>query len=411
MVSSKVTAPPPSRSAAPRPVPVPERSAEERLTRGGGLFVGTGGLFYAALTVQPALSQTHLAATWWTPTALAAIYLPPALMVLAAALWRLDLLRYAVLAFAGGYGVAIASWLLVRTGHTVGNETTLWIVWMPGLPAVAMCLFRHRTPFVYLAVVSVLSQLATMLVRTDYDGGLLLSDILFAVSYSALPAAACVGLIRTGRILDETSHAVTAAAADNAAAEARRFERRRFDGLTHDGVIATLLQASRAANTPLLAGYGRSTLESLDGLRSGAAPAEHVEIVRWLANLRAVVADIDDTVPVLVNESADRLGPMPGMVATLLVSATGEAVRNWQRHASTPVRAAVCEVTVTVERTAVTVEITDDGAGFDTTAVPSVRIGLRANIIEAFADLPGGWSSIDSLPGRGCRVCVGWTTT
>ncbi|MCP2318006.1 Signal transduction histidine kinase [Nocardia amikacinitolerans] len=411
MASSKVTAPPPSKTATPRPVHGPERSAEDRLVRGAGLFVGTGGLFYAALTVQPALSQTHLAATWWTPTALAVIYLPPALMVLTAWLWRLSWLRSAVTAFAGGYGVAIVSWFLVRTGHTVGNETTLWIVWMPGLPAVAMCLFWRRVPFVYLAIVCAFSQLATMLVRTDYDRSLLVSDILFAVSYSALPAAACVGLIRTGRMLDETAHALTAAAADNAAAEARRFERRRFDGLTHDGVIATLLQASRAANTPLLAGYARSTLESLDGLRSAGEPTEHVDTDRWVANLRAVVADIDDTVPVRVNESPDRLDTLPGVVATMLMSATGEALRNWQRHASTPARRAACEVAVTVERTAVTVDVTDDGVGFDTTAVPSVRIGLRANIIEGFADLPGGWSRIDSLPGRGCRVCVGWATT
>ncbi|WP_069160162.1 sensor histidine kinase [Nocardia altamirensis] len=383
------------------------RGAEAKLVRGASLFVGSGGLFYAALTAPTAFAQAHFTAAWWTPVAFLATYLPPVLIIVAAARWRMDLVRKAVAAFAFGYAFAALSWPLVRTGELLEPEASLWLVWIPGLPAVALCLFWRRVPFAYLACAGIVAQVDGMLARGPDVHNPLLPEILFAFAYSAFPCAACVVFVRLGRMLDQTSSSALATATSAAAAEARRFERRRFDALTHDGVIATLLEASRAPNSPILAHYAQTTLRNLGRLRSGLPAQDDLDLELVVAGIRAAAAEIDDSIPLRVEPAAGAELTVPPDVATALAAATGEALRNWKKHAS-PVRDAACEVTVTAGPADIRIDVVDDGIGFDPKAVPPDRLGLRASIVDRIAQLPGGWSAIESTPGRGSRVSVGW---
>lgn len=385
-----------------------QRGAEAKLVRGASLFVGFGGVFYAALTVPTALAQTSLAAPWWTPVALIAVYLPTVVLAVAAARWRMTLVRRAVLVFAAGYALAALSWPVLRTGEIVTPEQYLWLGWIPGLPAVAMCLFWRLAPFGYLAGAAVVAQFDVMLARGPDVHNPLLPEMLFAFAYSAFPCAACVVLVRIGRVLDQTSNSALATATATAAAAARRFERRRFDALTHDGVIATLLEASRTANSPILAHYAQSTLRNLARLRSGLPAQDDLDVDLVVAGIRAAAAEVDDRIPLRVapHDGADLT--VPPEVATALAAATGEALRNWKKHACSPVREAACEVTVTATPADIRVDVVDDGIGFDPDTVPPDRLGLRASIVDRIAQLPGGWSAIESTPGRGSRVSVGW---
>ncbi|WP_433665101.1 sensor histidine kinase [Nocardia sp. CA-128927] len=389
----------------------PPRSAEARLVRGACLFVGTGGLFYAALTVPIALAQSALAASWWTPLALTAVYAPTVLVIAAALRWRLDLARYAVLAFAIGYLLAAGSWLVVRTGATVPAEESLWTTWIPGLPAVALCIFWRRMPFGYLTVAAVLAQIAAAAARGPETHNPIVPELLFAVAYSALPCAACVVLVQVGRTLDRTAHAARAKATAGAAADARRFERRRFDALTHDWVIATLLEASRTPNSAVLTHHADVTLRDLERLRSGLPVQDNLDLDQVVASIRAAAAEVDDTVQLRADRAADVDLVVPSDVATALAAAVGEAMRNWQRHASSRTREAACEVQVTADAASVRVDVIDDGVGFDPATVPPDRLGLRASITDRLAELPGAWSAIDTAPGRGCRVSTGWVAT
>ncbi|MFI6044863.1 ATP-binding protein [Nocardia sp. NPDC051321] len=386
----------------------PRRSAESRLVRGAGLFVGSGGLFYAALTVPTALTQSSLAAPWWTPLSLTVIYLPTVFIAAAALRWRFDLTRYAVLIFAFGYLFAAASWLAVRADAVVPPEQSLWITWIPGLPAVALCIFWRRIPFAYLVLAAALAQIDAAYARGPDAHNPVVPDFLFAVAYSALPCAACVVLVRVGRVLDQTSHEVRAKASTAAAAEARRFERRRFDALAHDWVIATLLEASRAPNSPVLTHHADVTLRDLERLSSGMPLRDNLDLDQVVASIRATAAEVDDSVRLRTDHAAGAALAVPSEVATALAAAVGEALRNWQRHAGSGTREAVCEVLVTADADSVQVDVVDDGVGFDPATVPPDRIGLRASIIDRLAELPGGWSVIDAAPGRGCRVSTGW---
>ncbi|MFB8275785.1 sensor histidine kinase [Nocardia colli] len=390
---------------------VPRRSAEARLVRGAGLFVGSGGLFYAALTVPTALTQSSLAAAWWTPLAIIVIYLPAVLITVAALGWRFDLMRWAVVVFAFGYLFAAISWLVVRVDAVVPPEQSLWITWIPGLPAVALALFWRRIPFGYLVLAAALDQTAAAYARGPDAHNPIVPDFLFAVAYSALPCAACVVLVQVGRALDQTSHTVRAKATAAAAAEARRFERKRFDALAHDWVIATLLEASRTPNSDVLTHHADVTLRDLERLRAGQPAQDNLDLDQVVASIRATAAEVDDSVQLHTDQVAGVALTVPSDVATALAAAVGEALRNWQRHAGSPSREAACAVMVTADAESVQVEVVDDGVGFDPALVPPDRIGLRASIIDRLAELPGGWSAIDAAPGRGCRISTGWVAS
>ena len=53
------------------------------------------------------------------------------------------------------------------------------------------------------------------------------------------------------------------------------------------------------------------------------------------------------------------------------------------------------------------IDVVDNGSGFDPTAVPLSRLGLRVSIEERMANA-GGTARIDSAPGRGTRVTLAW---
>ncbi len=56
----------------------------------------------------------------------------------------------------------------------------------------------------------------------------------------------------------------------------------------------------------------------------------------------------------------------------------------------------------------VTVEVSDDGPGFDPGSVPAHRYGLRESVRGRMATI-GGHADIDSAPGRGTRIRLEWS--
>ncbi|HEY9424929.1 MAG TPA: ATP-binding protein, partial [Microterricola sp.] len=113
---------------------------------------------------------------------------------------------------------------------------------------------------------------------------------------------------------------------------------------------------------------------------------------------------------------------VPAPAAEALLAACGEAVRNSIEHAA-GVRAESVggEVPVTadthrIERRievrasddAVTVGVRDDGVGFEQSLVRPERLGVVRSIRGRMNELPGGYAVIDSRPGRGTVVMLGW---
>ena len=85
--------------------------------------------------------------------------------------------------------------------------------------------------------------------------------------------------------------------------------------------------------------------------------------------------------------------------ATLLFRVAEEALRNVARHA----RATRASVVVVGRRHAVGLVVEDDGVGFDPDRLPpegrTGLTGMRERVVDA-----GGWWSLESAPGSGCRV-------
>jgi len=94
---------------------------------------------------------------------------------------------------------------------------------------------------------------------------------------------------------------------------------------------------------------------------------------------------------------------LPSPVADQLVACVGEALRNVERHAGT----GQAEVTVTGGEGWAVVTISDRGCGFDPSATPPSRRGIRESITGRML-AAGGRAAIASRPGAGTTVTVSW---
>ncbi len=386
-------------------------SAEDRLTRAATRFVASGVLFYAVFLAPGILGEADMVPIWWTAIFTVALFGTAIALLVAASRGTLDTISRLITGFAIAYFVAEVTWLLTWTGETVSNLKTPWISSFPALASLAAAIvWRPWKVFAYLVALAVVSQLISYSARLDHGNNPLSLEILFAVMFFSIFTAACMAVVRTGKVLDETAAAARTQASSAAATEARAAERSRFDALIHDGVLATFLSGSRTANSDALSNQARVTLDQLDRLRSGAAVSANVDADALVARLRASIADVDDDARLVITRkaSAESLS-VPAEVGRALGAGIVEAVRNVNRHASTPGSVATCEVHVALASGSVRVDVIDNGVGFDPAAVPAHRLGLQVSIRARFDQLPGGWSSIDSAVGRGTRISIGWT--
>jgi signal transduction histidine kinase len=190
-------------------------------------------------------------------------------------------------------------------------------------------------------------------------------------------------------------------------------ERRRLRHDLHDGLGPTLtaitLRADAATN--LLARDPVRARELLDELR-GAAGDAIAEVRRLTHGLRPMALDELGLVGAIREQGigSDRAGmpgpevqiddgielpPLPAAVEVAAYRIATEAITNAIRHAG----AKHCRVRI-VANTALEVEVTDDGRGWDGRLTPGVGI---QSMRERAADL-GGTLTIEPVPGGGTSV-------
>lgn len=210
---------------------------------------------------------------------------------------------------------------------------------------------------------------------------------------------------------------VTAAAAERerllrSAATASDAERRRIARDLHDGVVQDLAGSAFAVTAVAResAGPGRHQLtEVADALR------------RSLRSLRSLLVEIHppdltaDTLPAALEDLTApaaaagvraRARVSPGLRASpqtvaLVWRVAQEAVRNTLRHS----RAQELTVDVRQEGDQVTLEVSDDGVGFDPAAVRAdAHYGLRG--LDSLVRDSGGRLTVRSVPGGGTLVAL-----
>ncbi|ORM37149.1 ATP-binding protein [Williamsia sp. 1135] len=380
--------------------------AGHRILQLFSLFVGGGYLFYLVLVVGNIGQSLDVMATWWTVTALVLIFGTGLAMGAFALRSSSASLRRTAAITAIGYVIALALWPLAWDGGLIASERGMWFSQFSGLPAiVAAAAWRPRWAFVYLAAVTVVVQLINHEVRAPEFNGPVLPEIAWSFAFCMIPFAASVMGIRTAGILDATRESAYAAAAQAAATQARALERTRFDALTHDGVMSTLLGASRQGASERLAQQAERTMADMDNYDGQSSGEDVASANATVAQLRGAVVDADPTVTLDVTRSDDAQS-YPVEVVLTIAAAASEAVRNSVHHAGANASRVVRAV---LDADSLRVEVLDDGVGFEPRSVAPQRLGIAVSIRGRLAVLDGGSATVDSRPGRGTRIGLSWT--
>jgi signal transduction histidine kinase len=180
----------------------------------------------------------------------------------------------------------------------------------------------------------------------------------------------------------------------------RSQERAEMAAHLHDSVLQTLaLMQKRAADPREVATLARRQERELRSwLNAGSARAERAEGDSLAVALEAAVAEVEEAhgVPIEVVAVGDR--PLDEH-AEALVAAAREAVLNAVKFAPD----APITVYAEVRGDRVEVFVRDRGPGFDPTAVPADRRGLRESVVGRMAR-HGGRAEVRSWPGEGTEV-------
>lgn len=345
-----------------------------------------------------------------------------------------------------------------RTRAALGSAPVLPV--LPLLPASYLAVVVWRHPWRLAAGIGAMSVL--QVVVRSVVGGEGLTEVLLATSYDVVLAGTCsypvTCLLARAQCVDQEDASRYASQARTLVAASRLEGQERARRLTHDHVLAALLAVlpSRGLDADQVHQQAHHALDALDpspdtgpprdldhltGLLAawcrahttpactwqvdagptrrpagaGDAEAEESEMGEAAAG-KAEVGEVGTgeaaAGEVGAGDAAAGPGsrPLPPQVLAALREAVLEALRNVECHArgrdaGRQVRALL---TVRQVRDGVRVVVRDDGVGFDPADAPQVHLGLRLSVRERMDALPGGWVQVDTAPGRGTRVFLGW---
>lgn len=384
-------------------------TATARMTR--VLFAGTAltGVAFAALAVGHTSDESHVMNPVWQSVVVSALWGIPVLVLLLFWWAPLRWLRRCAIAFMAVYSFALVSWPFAQTVDYIPGGVQPWITYV--LP-VALFSGALVLPEIAAWGYLVVTCLAAGVLRFVADGSrsmqLPVQDTLFNLMYITVFVAIIIVTLRAGRQRDATAERTAADAVLTAASRAQDSERAHVAALTHDDVLATLLAAARStdATASLIRGYASRALDHLDELgRVEPEPDGTILMSEFINELRATTTTLRREIAFFAPDVAG--GTVPAGAARALGEAAAEALRNSLRHADSPGVVTSRAITVVVDDDALTVEIVDDGAGFDIARVSAERYGIRLSINHRMV-VVGGTATIDSTPGAGTRVTLRW---
>jgi signal transduction histidine kinase len=208
------------------------------------------------------------------------------------------------------------------------------------------------------------------------------------------------------------------ARSEQAIQEAITAERNRLARELHDAVTQTLFSASLIAEVlPELwdmdEAEARNSTQELRQLTRGAL-AEMRTLLLELRPVALTQARLTDLLKQLGEAVTGRARlpihvqlcgecELPTDVKLAFYRVAQESLNNIVKYA----RASRVEINVCLDNAQVSMEITDNGIGFDATTVKPTSLGLR--IMHERADAIHAQFRITSTPGQGTRVCLEWT--
>ncbi|WP_104130467.1 sensor histidine kinase [Cryobacterium sp. N21] len=387
-------------------------SATERLTRMLYLGVGATALIFGVLSLDVFLRQVYnpfpVASTvGW----LFIVGLPAALGFLSH-LVPLRVLRRIALTEGFTFSFILCWWLVMRLEPLPAGTDVPWVLMLSGIPTVTIAIsVRPWTARIYAVLASIASGLIRGATSPEADPLLVgLQDALYMLLLSSVLVGLTLTIRRSAARVDGEEYVRRAAESEQAARLARRAERQTINALVHDSVLSTLLMAGlNRASPTVVARQARFTLDQLDALGTDArtAPVSGADFANQLRHqCQQLAAAVHVTI--LQND----LKPIPAPVVLALLGAAGEALRNSVAAAGVGHPHQVRRrVTLSADRNAIHLAVTDDGVGFDSAQVPDNRLGIVESIVGRMERVPGGSAVITSRPGHGVTVDLFWVRT
>jgi PAS domain S-box-containing protein len=223
---------------------------------------------------------------------------------------------------------------------------------------------------------------------------------------------------------DQVAQAITNArlqahiAQEATVVERNRLARELHDTVTQEIFSASLLAESLPRNWQTQRAVAEASLQQLHGLTRGAlaglrvlllelrpSELEHMPLAQLLRQLGAALSSrAGGGIAVKLDDCReDVVDALPIEVKVALYRIAQEALTNAAKHA------AARSITVHLRTTrtgGLVLEITDDGRGFDSEAIPAGHFGLA--IMHERAQAMGATVRVQSHPGQGTRVVVAW---
>lgn len=212
-------------------------------------------------------------------------------------------------------------------------------------------------------------------------------------------------LVTAARQFDRATALAAQAATRRSEDAARTAATERLRLLVHDELLSTLSLAARV--TPALRGALARQAERARRLirelpEMGAPDAAD----GFAAQLAALVAE---AAPDARLETASGSSTPPAAlapeVAESLLAAARQALGNSVAHAGPGARRTV---ELRHDGSGVRLVVRDDGVGFDANAVPAHRMGVAESVLGRMRSTPGGWAELETRPGAGTTVTLGW---
>jgi len=360
-------------------------------------------------------------AAWWALPSVVGQVLGVGALLVVPWISRGPALRVVCIAF-GVFGLLSIA-LIVPASGVAGLPDSLGAAWplrVQSAYALALILaVATRWVWAYVGALAGLSFLARALPSESMNVALAVEDDVVNATVTVLLAILMIVLLRTGTALDGSAEEAVRAVRRDSAAAAQAIERRRVELLAHDEILYALRVVSMGVRSPTAnpAGLASATLQRLDALDPDAdvptdstlgatldesvlAGEEFLSRLRGLATAIAPLAAFD----------ADELDTVsvPSQVATALLDASGEALRNSVVHAGDRDGGVARAVRVRHREGILMVAITDNGRGFRPHEVSVRRMGVARSIVARMRAVPGGAATIDSAPGTGTVVELTW---
>ncbi|MEC3914786.1 sensor histidine kinase [Nocardia sp. CDC160] len=388
----------------------PATAAYDRIMRRLGISIGIAGVIVGGVELPEVAEQGRSNPAWWTVLAVVLAFGWYPIISVVSAVSGPRAIRFVCGCAAVSFLGALASIPFGLHLHTV-DSTTVWPYRVTALAVTAAVLaWPTRLTVAYLLVAATSAAAATVYTVPALTTQHVAENFLRSAGLAALFVWCGTAATGAAARVDRESAIASRRAAAQAAAVARDRERSRFAALIHDAVLSTLLEASRAGTqSDVLQRQAERTLEQLEEYRGEERDPDLLDARSAVLFLRAAVHEINPGV-----RFATRTWPgyddlrMPVHAASTIAAALSEAVRNSLRHAAVPGREVRRTVTATVSAGSIRIVFTDDGAGFDLSAVSADRLGLSMSILGRMRQLAGGSAFVESQPGEGTTVTLVW---